>query len=295
MRILNLGSLNYDKVYHVDDFVRAGETILANGFDTFCGGKGLNQSIAAAKAGARVCHAGAVGPDGGELLDMLDRFGVDRNLVQTLSIPSGHALIQINRKGQNCIIVSSSANGAIGKSYIDQVLTGFGKGDILLLQNEVSNVGYAMEKAKAAGLKIALNPSPITDSLHTYPLDLVDYFLLNEVEGRELSGVEDFSDVLSGLSERYPSAGIVLTVGSKGVLYKDHFESAEHGVYPVKVIDTTAAGDTFCGYFLAGLLEGMPVSKILEFASKASSIAVSRPGAAASIPVREEVLAFPGR
>ena len=225
---------------------------------------------------------------------MLDRFGVDRSLVQALDIPSGHALIQINRQGQNCIIVSSSANGAIERNYIDKVLSGFGRGDILLLQNEISNVGYAMEKAKAAGLKIALNPSPITESLHTYPLHLVDYFILNEVEGRELSGEEDFAGVLDGLFKLYPGAGIVLTIGSKGVLYRDSAEFAEHGTYSVPVVDTTAAGDTFCGYFLAGLLEGMPVSKILEFASKASSITVSRQGAAVSIPIREEVLAFEG-
>ena len=295
MRILNLGSMNFDKVYDVEHFVGAGETILCRGYGEFFGGKGLNQSVALARAGAQVYHAGAIGPDGGAFLEYLSNAGVDTQYVCRVDTVSGHAIIQ-NAGGQNCIIVYGGANQCVDRGYIQQVLANFAPGDILLLQNETSNVPFAMEEAKRRGMKIAFNASPITDALLEYPLELVDWLLVNEVEGKALSDVDakEYEAILEGLCRKFPNAAIVLTVGEQGVLYRDRALSASHGIYKVEVADTTAAGDTFSGYFLSCIAKGLSVQTALEMASRASAIAVSKHGASASIPNWEDVAAFGG-
>lgn len=292
VKILSLGSLNVDRVYNVEEFVNAGETISAQKFELFLGGKGFNQSIALARAGVEVYHAGAVGADGMDLIRLLEKESVHVDYLQQLEIPSGHAIIQVNRKGLNSIIVYAGANGAIGQDYIGQTLARFEQGDILLLQNEISNVGYAMQKAHEMGIRVVFNPSPVTRGLYEYPLDLVDCFILNELEGKALTGKTDYEEILAAMLSQYPRATLVLTVGRDGVIYRDSRQCARHGIYNVPVVDTTAAGDTFCGYFLAGMARGEPLEQILENASIASSLAVSRKGASASIPYKKEVTAF---
>ncbi len=299
MKILNLGSVNIDKVYSVEHFVRAGETISSEGVEQFTGGKGLNQSVALARAGAEVYHAGAVGKDGTFLLEFLRKEGVHTEFLQTVEGETGHAIIQLDPSGQNCIIIAAGANGQVRKDYIDQVLESFSAGDLLLLQNEISNVDYAMRQAKKRGMQIAFNASPIDERMMTYPLELVDYFLINEVEGRVLAGLEEgqgnHQKILQQTSGRFPDAAVVLTVGEDGVLYRDQERLASHGIYPVETVDTTSAGDTFCGYFLACMAKGMAVEERLEMASRASALAVSRKGAANSIPIWEEVMNFSGK
>lgn len=295
MRILNLGSLNIDKVYSVDHFVVGGETISSTKMEVFNGGKGLNQSIALAKAGAQVYHAGAIGFDGEPLRWELEGAGVNTQYLQQLDTVTGHAIIQLTPEGKNCIIISAGANGEITKEYIDGMLNDFTAGDLLLLQNETNNVDYAMQEANKRGLKIALNASPIDSKLMQYPLELVDYFLINEIEGAYLAGMDGAKDkfaVLHKLSEKFPKATIILTVGEDGVVYKARETILEHGIYKVKAVDTTAAGDTFCGFFLAGISAGEKAETCLKKASMASAIAVSRKGAANSIPTRDEVNAF---
>lgn len=293
MRILNLGSLNFDKVYQVPHFVSGGETILSRDFGEFLGGKGLNQSIALARAGAVVYHAGAIGPDGAALREALEEAGADTRYLHRVDTVSGHAIIQ-NADGQNCIIVCGGANQCVTEKQIQETLSDFGTGDWLLIQNEVSNVPFAIREAKRRGMTVAFNASPITEKLLSYPLELVDCFLINEVEGKALSGAqsEDFGTILEALATRFPQAVIVLTVGEQGVLYRDGELRLCHGSYPVNAVDTTAAGDTFCGYFLSCLSKGMPAQKALEIASKASAIAVSRHGAVPSIPMWDEVMKF---
>ena len=294
MKILNFGSLNIDKVYSVPHFVEAGETLSSSKMEVFSGGKGLNQSIALARAGAEVYHAGAIGPDGESLRALLADSGVHTDYLQTLPTVTGHAVIQLTPKGQNCIIISAGANGELTEEYIDKALEGFGEGDLLLAQNETNNVPYAMRRAKEKGMKIAFNASPISEALLSYPLELVDYYLINEVEGKALAGdaAQGNEEILAALKKRFPGAAIVLTVGKDGVLYQYGDERASHGIYDVPVADTTAAGDTFCGFFLASTAKGLPAAEALRMASLASSIAVSKKGAANSIPTWDEVEAF---
>lgn len=292
MKILNFGSLNIDYVYQVDHFVREGETISSDSLEIFCGGKGLNQSLALSKSGGKVWHAGAVGLlDGKILTQELEQFGVDTSNIMRVKNKTGHAIIQKNQEGQNGILLYGGANHEITREQVDHVLCEFGEGDFLILQNEINEVGYIMEQAYGRGMRIVLNPSPMNRKIWTYPLHYVEFFILNEIEAGDIcqksgSGQE----LLDQLSERFPSAKILLTLGQDGSLYKDGQQLLKQHIYPVHVVDTTGAGDTFTGYFIGGLAQGESAKEALDHAAKAASIAVSRAGAAPSIPGRDEVL-----
>ena len=294
MKILSFGSLNLDQVYGVPHFVRPGETLAADGLESFCGGKGLNQSIALAKAGAQVWHAGAVGAaDGQVLLEALREAGVDVSLIRELPGPTGHAIIQVNEEGQNCILLFGGANRQITRQQVDETLAHFGPGDMLVLQNEISQLDYIMERAGEKGMCIVFNPSPMTPELLKLPLERVSWFLLNEVEARDLCG-EDIpqEQYPEKLLMRYPGSRIVLTLGDKGSIYQDAERRLTQDIFPVKAVDTSAAGDTFTGFFVAAVAAGEPVEQALEEASRAAAIAVGRPGASPSIPTRQEMLEF---
>lgn len=291
MKILNFGSLNLDKVYSVDHFIRPGETMSSEGMETFCGGKGLNQSIALSKAGAVVYHAGCVGAQDGEgLLEALKDAGVDTSFVCSSTGVSGHAVIQVDRNGQNCILLFGGANQSITRQQIDETFSHFEEGDVLLLQNEINEIPYLIESGRKKGMYIYLNPSPITKELLDMPLNLVDCFILNEVEATDLCGKKaDDGELARLLQEKYPNASILLTLGEKGCIYRDKECCYSQGACSVKVVDTTAAGDTFTGYFIAGVCSGRDVPSSLLYATTAAAIAVSRKGASVSIPSAKEV------
>lgn len=291
MKILNFGSLNLDYVYSVPHFVRPGETVLSYRRQTFCGGKGLNQSIAIARAGAKVWHAGKVGHLGEDLIGCLEEAGVDTSLVLVdQSEETGHTIIQVDPSGQNCILLYGGTNQQITLEEVDAAFCHCSAGDLLLLQNEINNIPDILEKAHNIGLQVALNPSPITKELLDYPLQYVKWFILNEIEGNEMTGKTDPADIAETLLYRYPRSAIVLTLGKKGVYYRDSVCTTRHGTYRVDRVDTTAAGDTFTGYFLSGIVKNLEIGENLRQASVASSLAVSRPGASPSIPLLNEVL-----
>lgn len=291
MKVLSYGSLNIDNVYTVDHFVRSGETMSSLKMEVFSGGKGLNQSIALAKSGVSVWHAGAVGKkDGDFLLEQLEEVGVHTELISKLPVKTGHAIIQRDREGQNCILLFGGANQQVTREQADHVMEQFSEGDFLILQNEISEIGYIMQKAHEKKMKIVLNPSPMDEKIFTYPLDYVDYFILNEIEARDLCGHDGTGDeLLELLAEKFPMAKIVLTLGEEGSIYKDQENVIRQPIFKVDVVDTTAAGDTFTGFFIGGLVLGETPRMAMENAAKASAIAVTRPGAAPSIPYRKEL------
>ncbi len=289
MSIINFGSLNIDHVYSVDHFVQPGETATATEYNLHLGGKGHNQSIALAKAGAEVWHAGCIGKDGGALCQSLCENGVRTDYIRTSSRPSGHALIQVDRHGQNSILVYPGANGDIQDNYIEDVLQHFGKGDALLLQNETAKVDVLIEKAAKYSVRVIFNPSPFTQNIEQYPLDLVDLFLLNELEGALISGESAEDKMLDALKNRFPKAEFLLTLGENGAWYCYGDKRLYQPAYKTTVVDTTAAGDTFTGYFLAQYKKNGDAKRALSLAAMASSIAVSRHGAAISIPFLAEV------
>lgn len=289
MKVLNFGSLNYDYVYTVDHIVTPGETTASAGMETFVGGKGLNQSIALARAGVAVHHAGMVGEDGEGLLQTLRQDGVDISCVESVGGRSGHTIIQVDRSGQNCILLYGGGNRCLTSAFIDQTLSKYGAGDLLLLQNEVNLLDEILHKAAARGMQIVLNPSPFDDALKSCDLSLVSVFLINEIEGALLSGETEPEAILSRCAALYPNATVVLTLGSDGVSALENGSVVHQATFSTNAVDTTAAGDTFTGFFLAARLAGKPLADCLAFASAAAAISVSRRGAAPSIPSRAEV------
>ena len=289
MKILCFGSLNYDHVYQVDHFVKPKETMSSLSYSRGFGGKGLNQSIALAKAGSEIYHAGRVGTDGQDFIDYLNSYNVNtKYLIKDDTIATGHAIIEVC-EGQNCIILHGGANQAITIEQIDNTLNDFGKGDILLIQNEINNLPYLINKAKEKGLYIAFNTAPMDEKVFTYPLDKIDLFIVNEIEGASLAKVDstDYEVIIEGLKKL--NKEIVMTVGEAGSYYINNNEVIHEEALKVDAVDTTAAGDTFTGYFLAKRLEGVDVKTALKIASKAASITVQGEGAAKSIPSIEEV------
>ena len=292
MKILNFGSLNLDYVYNVDHMVEAGETLTSAERNIFCGGKGLNQSIALARAGARVFHAGQIGAEGEILRSTLAQEGVDIRYIKTADVPTGHALIQVDKNGQNCILLYGGANRAMSFEYIDEVLDDFDRGDILILQNEVNLLDYIIDRAWEKGMRIVLNPSPFDEHIAKCDLQKISILLLNEVEGAQLCGRNSPEAILEHLRKEYPEVKAVLTLGSSGSVYQDVNLQHHQMIFPVEAVDTTAAGDTFTGYFIAELLEKNNAVEGLEIAAKAAAIAVTRRGAAPSIPTKAEVEAY---
>ena len=291
MKVLNIGSMNLDLVYRVDHIVQPGETEASVSMNTFLGGKGMNQSVALAKAGVEVYQGGMIGEDGQPFLDACAEYGVRADFIRKVEGKSGHAVIQIDSSAQNCILLYGGANQMLTEAYVDEVLSHFGSGDILLLQNEVNLLPYIVEKAYEKGMQIALNPSPFNEKLSAVDMTKISIFLLNEVEGNQVTGLTVPEEIIVKMQEMFPHARIVLTLGKDGAVYADGEERIFQPIFPVKAVDTTAAGDTFTGYFLAGLAEGMAIPEILKMSAKASSIAVSRAGAVPSIPYRDEVMA----
>lgn len=290
-KFLNFGSLNRDMVYSVDHTVRPGETTASSKLEFFCGGKGLNQSIALSKAGANVFHAGCVGGDGDSLIERLNENNVDTRFVRKCDIPSGHAIIQVDKNGQNSILLFGGANKQIGEAQIDAVLSEFKAGDRLFLQNEINNVDKIISAANEQGMEIVFNPSPFGKEILSYPLDKISWFVVNETEAQELTGESEPDRILSVFSEKYPSAKILLTLGSAGSVCMADGKKYSQAIFNVPVVDTTAAGDTFLGYFFA-LIDTHGIDGSLKYASAASAIAVSRIGASPSIPLLQEVEEF---
>jgi ribokinase len=296
MKILNFGSLNIDHVYGVEEFVRPGETIAALSCKTYPGGKGLNQSIALARAGAQVYHAGRIGTDGMFLKALLESDGVNCNyLAIDRENPTGHAMIQVSRAGENCIVLFGGTNQLITAEQAQQTLAHFEAGDVLLLQNEISAMQAIMKIAAERGMRIYLNPAPMNDNARALPLELVDTLVVNETEGASLAGIDNCDDanaILTALHKKYPKCNLLLTLGARGscrldAATGDYVEVA--ACHVDNVVDTTAAGDTFIGYYLAGVAENMAPGDAMKRASRASAICVSRAGAGVSIPLKSEV------
>ncbi len=291
MRLLNFGSCNIDHVYSLESIVRSGETVSTYSLELFEGGKGLNQSIAAARAGMKVFHAGCIGEDGQMLRDIMQSSGVDLRYLKTVSERTGHAIIQVSRSGENCILLYGGANLAVTREYIDEVLSHFFEGDMLLLQNEISCVDYLVEAAHKKGMRVILNPSPFNEEIKKIDISKLSYLILNEHEAYALCGESEPEKIRQAILAMYPTLKTVLTLGRAGAVYFDADTQAAHPAFCVEAVDTTAAGDTFTGYFLASVAEGLSEKEALARASAASALAVSKKGAAPSIPIKNEVIA----
>lgn len=290
VKVLNFGSLNIDYVYKMDSFVQPGETKTVLERQVNCGGKGLNQSVALASAGLDTWHAGLVGPDGQFLVDKLAARGVHTDFIRTVPESVGHAIIEVDASGQNRIIVYPGTNRMLTVAYVNEVLSHFAPGDVVLLQNETNLVGEIVTLAADRGLLVALNAAPMDDGVKSFPLEKVRWLFVNEIEAAALSGERHYASAARVLRERCPNTEVIMTLGAEGSMYLGNEGNVTSTACRVSPVDTTGAGDTFTGFFLRGVLgPSLPLSP-LELASVASGIAVTRPGAADSIPTLEEVL-----
>jgi ribokinase len=277
MDVINIGSLNLDWVYQVPHFVQPGETLSAHAFNEYVGGKGLNQSIALARAGCAVAHVGAIGHNGDLLLQALKADGVNTDFVTLLDGPSGHAIIQVSPQGENAIVLFPGSNEKLTINQIKQALTHFSDAKSVLLQNETNASADIMHLAKEAGKILFYNPAPMLPRVNELPLHLVDVLILNETEAEKLH--------CESLIAKHPDLIVVITEGEKGVTVLTHGKSEHYpAVHVERVIDTTAAGDTFIGYFMAEYLQTQNIPRAVSLATRAASLCIQQAGAAQSIP-----------
>ena len=290
MKLLNFGSLNIDRVFSVAHTLRPGESMATADPQIYAGGKGLNQSVAAARAGLSVFHAGKIGTDGLFLLQKLEDAGVDTRYIQVdTEVPSGCAYIQVEPDGRNSMLICPGANHTLSQEQILQTLGDFSPGDLLLLQNETNLTTFLVESAKAMGMKISYNPSPITDAALSMDYSLIDLLLVNEEEAAALCGAKlPAKEALKKLCKRCPGV-VVLTLGEQGAY--GALDSAIEFIpaCAVTAVDATGAGDTFAGYLLWALSVGRRLVDAMAIAAKAAALTVMRTGAADAIPTRIQV------
>ncbi|MCY4130899.1 MAG: ribokinase [Gammaproteobacteria bacterium] len=292
-KLVNLGSLGIDHVYAVDHITSAGETLSSHTHDVFPGGKGSNQSIAAAKAGADVVHVGCIGPDGDMLLDVLREVSVDVTGVRVGETATQHAVIQVDRQGQNAIVIYGGANLTINEDDRNVALSKIAPGDWLLLQNEINDLEKILDEAAQQDVSVAFNVAPVDGREKDYDYSRVGLLIVNEVEAASLAGESDPERAFDVLTSRFPDMIVLLTLGKDGGIYGGGIHPrVAYQAHTVDAVDETAAGDTFIGYFMAEWLRSQDLAKAVEDASAAGAIAVTKPGAASSIPSRSEVDAF---
>ncbi len=286
MTVFNFGSINIDHVYRVPHLPAAGETLASTGFHSGLGGKGANQSIAIAKAGGKVVHIGAVGPEGRWTVEMLAQAGVDTDHIATLETPTGHAIINVDDAGENAIVLFHGANTALTQEMIDSALTQARAGDWLLLQNETNLAFQAAQAARSRGLKVAYAAAPFVADVARRMLPVVDLLAVNDIEAAQLAEATG-SDL-----QNLPVPEVLITRGAKGATLRTGGGSISVPAFPVHAVDTTGAGDTFTGYFMAAIDAGWTAQDALTQAAAASAIQVTRAGAAQAIPDKAEVMEF---
>lgn len=289
MRVLCFGSLNYDNVYQVERFPFPGETMQSKSYALFSGGKGLNQSIALKKCGIDVYHAGQVGKDGDKLIRELHDQGVETCYINKTAGNTGHSVIQVEKGGQNSIILYDGANRSISEDWRDHVLSNFGANDLLVLQNEINGLDDLIRKAHAKGMKIVFNPAPFFANVLTFPLTWIDYLILNEIEAAGLTQCESLNESIEKLKGEYSNQHVIVTLGKRGSCYLYKQKMICTGIYDAPIVDTTTAGDTFVGYFIGEIVKGQDVRDALLTATKASALAISQKGASNSIPTIDQV------
>ncbi len=305
MAILNFGSINIDHVYTLPHFVAPGETLSSTQYECVLGGKGANQSIACAMAGSRVFHIGNVNANDQKFVDQIKQAGVDCQHVNFQDIASGHAIIQVNEQGENAILLFSGANFGISHKQINQALMTAQSSDWILLQNETNSIEDIINAGFEKNIPVAFNPAPMTDAVKSLAIEKVSLLIVNEVEAIQLCDCETIEDAISTLKQRYPNTKILLTLGKRGALFMHSGKDISMPSFKVETKDTTAAGDTFIGFFLSSASEALNeqsslsstqreeiISSALKIACAAAAISVTREGAAPSIPKLGEVTDF---
>lgn len=284
MKILNFGSINKDFFYSVNDFVKPGETISSIRYNIKIGGKGLNQSVGISKAGQKIYHAGIINKDDTFILDKLKKWNINCENILLSNNPTGHAIIQVDKKGENSIIIHGGANHDVDIKFIKSVLSKFDSGDILVLQNEINNIKEIIDRAHHKKMKIVFNPAPFNNEILSYDLNKISTLILNQTEGEALSKEKKPDGILKVLNSKFNNTEIILTLGEKGSLYSFKDELVKIKAHKLDTVDTTGAGDTFIGYYVAGIASKKSKKDNLNRASEAAALATTKLGGAESIP-----------
>lgn len=286
--IFNLGSINTDHFYRLPHLPEAGETLAAIGYERGLGGKGANQSVALARAGATVRHIGAIGEDGLWMVERMVAAGVDCQHVENIGVASGHAIINVDVDAENTIILYPGANRALSWDCVMEAISGARSGDVLVMQNETAHQVSAARFAQEQGLNVIYSAAPFEAESVRDVLPFITTLILNAVEASQLCAAMDTT------LSRVPVSQILVTHGADGAVLHDHISGQKIAVsaFKVEAVDTSGAGDTFAGFFVAARAEGMTSEAALRFASAASAIKVTRAGTADAIPTREEVVQF---
>lgn len=292
MAVINFGSINIDHVYQVDHFVQPGETLASNHYQCLLGGKGANQSIALARAGTEVRHVGKINESDVAFKQSMIRDGIDCKHVTCTETASGHAIIQVTPSAENAIVLFGGANHEMTSKDIAYALDNTKSSDWVLTQNETSNIDQVLIQAKEKGLKVAFNPAPMTESVKSLPHECIDLLIVNEVEAEEISGRQELEKMEDYFRANWPHAEVLITLGKAGVRMLKKDKTIDVPAFLVDAVDTTAAGDTFIGYFLSAYSDHSDSKTALTRACAASALAVMEVGAAQSIPRAEDVNRF---
>lgn len=286
MTIYNLGSINIDHIYRLDHLPRAGETLASRDYGLGLGGKGANQSVAAARAGSRTVHLGAMSDADDWVIGRLQQAGVETSAIARMAgVPTGHAIILVDEAGENSIILHAGANRAIEPAQLDAALAAITPRDILLMQNETALQAEAARRAHAAGARVVYSAAPFSIEALEAVIDSVSIIALNTIEAR---------DLFDRLGEDLPVDGLLITHGAEGAEYRDlrAGRTYRQPAFAVRAVDTTGAGDCFAGWFAAGLDRGEDYPTALRHAAAAAALQVTRKGAGDAMPDRNEVMQF---
>ncbi len=288
MTVFCFGSINIDNFYDVDHLPKPGETLASNDHRVGLGGKGANQSIAAALAGATVHHIGAVGAEGAWCVDRLRDMGVDTSHIVTTTAATGHANICVDASGENMIVLFAGANVQMTDVQVANALKDADANDTLILQNETVLTLEAATRARKQGLFVVYSAAPFDASRAAQMLPVTDLLVVNEIEAKQLS------DALGVATDQIDVANLLITKGAQGAVWRVGATGEEIGVPAFKVdpVDTTGAGDCFIGYVAAGLDQGVEIRDAMRLGAAASAIQVTRHGTADAMPDRAEVQAF---
>lgn len=288
MSVWNLGSINVDLFYRLPHLVLPGETLPATAHETGLGGKGANQSVAIARAGAVVRHLGMIGDDNTWVLDRLVGYGVDVTHVGRADAATGHALILVDEAGENSIVTYAGANYRQSLDAVTAALDAAVAGDIFVLQNEVSERAEAARLAQEKGLFVVYSAAPFRADAVGEMLPHVDLLVLNEVEAQQLA------EALATPIAEIPVPHLLVTRGAKGASWRKQAtgEETQVAAFEVEPVDTAGAGDCFIGYVIAGLDQGLSRAEAMRLGAAAAAIKVTRAGTADAIPARAEVDAF---
>ncbi|HET6555749.1 MAG TPA: ribokinase [Prolixibacteraceae bacterium] len=298
-KILVVGSSNTDLITSVKNFPSAGETIVGKSFLQAMGGKGANQAVAAHKLGGQVKFITCLGKDanGQNALNYYQGEGLDVSSSMIVDdVPSGTAIILVDEKGENCIVITPGANNMLSPEYIFEVENQIAAADMVVLQMEIpyETVKAVCDIAHKNHKKVMLNVAPARQ-LDADLIKKIDILVVNETEAETISGEKIEDSGVEAVVDSLLAMGagtVVLTLGKKGCLFKNQHETFHIPAFKVEALDSTAAGDTFCGALSAELSKGRVCQEALRFATAAAAICVTRMGAQPSIPTEKEVREF---